>query len=302
MSKIVKGTVRRLTKVVKGTISHVSKLVKGAVGAVKKFASSKIGKILIAAAAIYFGVPMLAGGLGGASAGFAAGQGFFGTIGSTLSGAFTGAGAGLSQAWGGLVGATTGGGGMTALSGGFSPSAAFSAGSSAATPLAGSGVLSSVTGQGAGLTAPGAPVGGGLNAASSAPGLGGSSGFQAINPTMAPSNYALTGAGGAAPTASMAGQTNLLAGNGLSYMAPAAAGGAAPGGAGFLAQMAASPYTAPALIQAGGQVVSAVGSGIAAKAEQERQERLAQEEEARRNYNIGTPLWNTQPAVQFGRG
>ena len=293
MSKIVKSVTRAVSKVIKGTVNNITKVVKGTIGGIKKFASSKIGKIIIGAAAIYFGVPMLSGALGGASAGFTAGQGFFGTIGSTLSGAFTGAGAGLSQAWGGLVGATTGGGGMAALSGGFSPSAAFSAGSSAATPLAGSGVLSSATGQGAGLTAPSAPIGGA--ASNTTAGLG-------YNPTMAPNNYSLTGAGGAAPTASMAGQTNLLAGNGLSYMAPAAAGGAAPAGSGFLAQMAASPYTAPALIQAGGQVVSAVGSGLAQKAEQERQERLAEEEEARRNYNIGTPLWSTQPAVQFGRG
>ncbi|MEY4951780.1 MAG: hypothetical protein RL299_204 [Pseudomonadota bacterium] len=115
-----------MSKVVKKIGRTVKKVVKGVGTAVKKFAKSKIGKLVIIAAATYFGVPMLAGALGGASAGVG--------LAGTVSGAFSGAGAGLAQAWGGLTGAVgaLGSGSLSgagsALAGGFSPSAAYGAG------------------------------------------------------------------------------------------------------------------------------------------------------------------------------
>jgi hypothetical protein len=99
MSKVVKGSGRSISKVVKGTVNAVTKVVKGTVGAVKKFAKSKLGKIIIMAAAVYFGGAALMGGLKGA----AAGQGFLGTISSGLSGAAQG----VANAWTSLGTAAT---------------------------------------------------------------------------------------------------------------------------------------------------------------------------------------------------
>ena len=118
-----------MSKIVKGIGRAISKVVRGVVNIVKSIAKSRIGKILIGAAALYFGVPMLAGAFGGAAAGAAAGQGFLGTIGGALSGAVSGAAAGISQAWAGLTGATS-------LASGFSPSAAMTAGGASVVPAA----------------------------------------------------------------------------------------------------------------------------------------------------------------------
>jgi hypothetical protein len=143
MSKVVKGVGRAVSKVVKGATKAVSNVVKGVGKVAKKIVKSKIGKVIIGAVALYFGVPLIAGAIGGATAGAAAGSGFWGTLSGAVSGAGSGAMAGLSQAWGGLVGATkaiVGGQGLSAagqsLAGGFSPSAAFSAGSSSVGVLA----------------------------------------------------------------------------------------------------------------------------------------------------------------------
>jgi hypothetical protein len=116
-----------MSKVVKS----VGKVVKGVGRAVKKVAKSKIGKVLIGAAAMYFGVPMISGALSGAAAGAAAGKGIMGTIGGALSGAASGAAAGISQAWAGITGAIGSGslgGAAKSLAGGMSPSAAWGAG------------------------------------------------------------------------------------------------------------------------------------------------------------------------------
>ena len=116
-----------MSKVVKS----VGKVVRGVGRAVKKFAKSKVGKVLIGAAAMYFGVPMISGALSGAAAGAAAGSGVMGTISGALSGAASGAAAGISQAWAGITGALTAGslkGAGSSLLGGMSPSAAWGAG------------------------------------------------------------------------------------------------------------------------------------------------------------------------------
>jgi hypothetical protein len=93
MSKIVKG----VGKVIKGVAKVAQKVVKGVGKVVKSIAKSKIGKVLLAAATVYFGGAAIMGAVGGASAG----TGFMGTI----SGAIQGAGAGITSAWNGLVGA-----------------------------------------------------------------------------------------------------------------------------------------------------------------------------------------------------
>lgn len=131
-----------MSKVVKGVGRAIGKVVDGVKNVVKSVAKSKIGKILIGAAALYFGVPMLAGAFGGAAAGAAAGQGFLGTLTGAASGAASGAAAGISQAWAGLqaaAGASSFSAAGSSLATGFSPSAAMAAGGSAvpaAAPLA----------------------------------------------------------------------------------------------------------------------------------------------------------------------
>lgn len=113
MGKAVKKIGRAVGKVGRS----IGKVVKGVAKVAKKVAKSKVGKILIAAAAVYFGGAAIAGAMGGASAG----TGVMGT----LSGAVQGAGTGIANAWTSLGTAATQalGGNFanagTALSGGF---------------------------------------------------------------------------------------------------------------------------------------------------------------------------------------
>jgi hypothetical protein len=97
MSKVVKSVGKAVGKVVKGVTKVVKGVVKGVGNVVKKIAKSPIGKALLIAATVYFGGAAIIGGIKGA----AAGSGFLGT----LSGAVSGAGAGITSAWNGLVGA-----------------------------------------------------------------------------------------------------------------------------------------------------------------------------------------------------
>lgn len=96
MSKVVKGIGRAVGKVVDG---------------VKKVASSKLGKVLITAAAVYFGGAALMGGIGGATSG----AGFL----SGASAGLSSAASGISGAWGALTG--TGGlsGAASSIGSGF---------------------------------------------------------------------------------------------------------------------------------------------------------------------------------------
>jgi hypothetical protein len=80
-----------MSKVVKSIGRAISKVVKGVTKAVKTFAKSKIGRIIITAAAIYFGGAALAGGFGSS----AAGGSFLSGMGSGISSAASS----LSSAW-----------------------------------------------------------------------------------------------------------------------------------------------------------------------------------------------------------
>ncbi len=116
-----------MSKVVKSVTRTVSKVVKSAVSVIKKVASSKLGKILVTAAAVYFGGAALAGGFGSSAAGgsFLSGIGtgvanaassFSTAWDSALSGNFSGAGSALAsgfqgQAAGGMTTSMAGAGG-----------------------------------------------------------------------------------------------------------------------------------------------------------------------------------------------
>ena len=118
-----------MSKVVKSVGRAISKVVKGTVNAVKKFAKSKIGRVIITAAAIYFGGAALAGGFGSSAAG-----------GSFLSGMSSGvanAATSLKGAWtAATAGNFTGAGGVTAnLGAGFQgTTTALQAANAGATP------------------------------------------------------------------------------------------------------------------------------------------------------------------------
>jgi hypothetical protein len=88
-----------MSRAVKSVGRAIGKVVKGVGNAVKKVAKSKLGKVILTAAAIYFGGAALMGGMQGA----AAGQGFMGTISSGLSGAAQG----VANAWTSLGTAAT---------------------------------------------------------------------------------------------------------------------------------------------------------------------------------------------------
>lgn len=147
-----------MSKVVKGVGRAISNVVKGVTNVVKQVTSSKIGKVLLTAAAVYFGGAALAGAFGGASAG----TGIMGT----LSGALEGAASGIGSAWSGLTGA-----GSALMSGNMSGAAssvgsgftgAYSAGESAASGALGnaaSGVTAAAPTASAGTMANGLPVG-----------------------------------------------------------------------------------------------------------------------------------------------
>jgi len=95
MSKVVKKIGRSIKKVVKGVSKAVSGVVKGATKVVNKVAGSKFGRVLLTAAAVYFGGAALMGGM--KAAGTA--TGFLGKIGSFVSGA----GTGIGNAWTNLI-------------------------------------------------------------------------------------------------------------------------------------------------------------------------------------------------------
>jgi hypothetical protein len=116
-----------VSKVVKGIGRAVSKVVKGVTNVVKKVAKSKLGKVLLTAAAVYFGGAALMGGLNtiGTSTSFLSGMG------SGLSSAATG----IGNAFTALTKGSFSGAG-TALSEGFMGTAGSSAPAALATPAA----------------------------------------------------------------------------------------------------------------------------------------------------------------------
>ena len=110
MSKVVKSVGRAISKVVKGAVKIVTSGIKATIGVVKSIAKSKLGKILLVAAAVYFGGAALMGGFGSSAAG-----------GSFLSGMGTGvanAATSLSGAWSSALAGNFGAAGSS-LSAGF---------------------------------------------------------------------------------------------------------------------------------------------------------------------------------------
>jgi hypothetical protein len=238
MSKVVRGVGRAIGKVVDG---------------VKKFAKSKVGKVIIAAAAMYFGVPMISGAIGGATAGAAAGSGFMGTLSGAISGGLSGAAAGISQAWAGLTGAATalGSGSISgageALYGGISPTSAFTAGGNSLAPAAGA-----------------LPVQQGSMMANGLP-------------------------AGISPDAPAVGNYIENFGRSVTGGAP---GGASGSGIIGRAWESLGPYGKFGVVQAGSQLVGSVMQGVGAQKQYEQQRQVIAEDRERYNRNVGAPLYS----------
>lgn len=215
-----------MSKVVKGVGRAIGKVVKGVAKVAKTIVKSKIGKVIIAAAAIYFGGAALLGAMGTAG-----GAGAAATAGAAAGGGLSGAAAGISSAWSGLTGAVTGGG-LSSLSGVFT-------GGSAAAPAA----------IPAAANVMGSPIAAELGTAT---------------------------LGSAAPAS-------------LPSLVTPAANAATKGLIG--SSIWSSPYTAPALISSGQQLIGNLVQGVGAQKQQEHQEEMDAAARARYNTNIGTRLW-----------
>lgn len=247
-----------MSKVVKGVGRAISKVVKGVTNVVKKVAKSKIGKVLIAAAAIYFGGAALMGAMGTSGAAAAGGL-------SGLSGAAANVGAAwssLGSAGSALLGGNLSGAGSALASG-------FSGGTSA---LASPGMLTSMGGTG-GI------IGNGMTQAQM---------LAAQNAGIAGATELTNAAAASAfPTAATAAAPAATAG--LQLTPGAATAAAKPGLIGSF--MSSSPYAAPAAIMAGSQLVGGVMQGVGAQQQQKHQEDLDAAARQRYNTNIGTRLW-----------
>ncbi len=247
-----------MSKVVKGVGRAVGKVVEG----VKKVAKSKLGKAILIAAAVYFGGAALMGGLNAS----AAGGSFISGMGSGLSSAATG----ISNAFSAIASGNLSGAG-TALSQGFTGTAGTAAAQGASAAAQGAAAAGQGFGAAGGTAAQmGVPV---ANAAQLAPGVGSSIGSGSVLSGTAASPYALT----ASPTAA-------------SFVGQAAGSGAAAN-TGIISKMMASQYAAPALISTGGQLIGGAMQGYGAQKQYEEQKKLAADERARYNTNIGTRLW-----------
>lgn len=250
MSKIVSGIGRAIGKVVEGVGSIVKSVVK-----------SPIFKVIGTAAMVYFGGAALLGAAGGAMQGAAAGSGFLNTLGSAASGALSGAGAGISSAWQGLMGAGSalmGEGGLSGAADSLTKNfgGAYTAGSQTVTPgVSLTEALPAVTGNAGAV-----PGGGGIGA-------------------YTPADYSL---GGSTPGIKVP-----------NYAPSIPAAGVTPPAApqGFIDKMMASQYAAPALISGGMQLAGGLVQGYGAQKAADRQEQLSAEARDRYNRNVGTRLY-----------
>jgi hypothetical protein len=62
-------------------------------------------------------------------------------------------------------------------------------------------------------------------------------------------------------------------------------------GKGLVGGIMSSPYTAPALISGGTQLIGGAMQGYGAKKQQDQQVQMAEDERKRYNTNVGTRLW-----------
>tara|TARA_B100002052_G_scaffold18578_1_gene14743 strand:+ start:806 stop:1843 length:1038 start_codon:yes stop_codon:yes gene_type:complete len=305
MSKVVKKVGKAIGKVVKGVVKGVKKVV-------KKISKSKFFRVIATAALVYFGGAALMGG--------------FSTIGTSTS-FLQGMSTGLSNAWAGITGATSsvfGAGGPNFAQAGSQ----LAAGAKGAAINPTTGAVTSAAGTNIGVAKSFAPAvsnttnvapavanasganvnamnlnAGPLNTGSSLPGQ---TNFVGQAAQSGANVNAALGQAGMAPVPSTLGQTGTTLGQGagftpgvsnatlnqmsinsaqqtLANTAPLAPP-PAPSSGGLLK----SPYTAPALIMTGGQMLSGYAQG---KAQEEMMEQQRLEEEARMlqyGQNVGT--------------
>lgn len=144
---------------------------------------------------------------------------------------------------------------------------------------------------GGGLSGAAAGIGqawSGLTGALSGGGLGSMSGVFSGGSAATGGAGMVTSMGGAGEVGAFTGATST----GLPTLATDAANVLNAGkSTGLIGSMMNSPYTAPALISGGTQLIGGVMQGYGMQKQQEEQQKLAGEERNRYNRNIGTRLW-----------
>ena len=256
-----------MSKVVKKIGRSIKKVVKGVAKGVKKvwkkIKQSKVLKVIAVAALIYFGGAALMGGIGGAAGG------------GGISGALSGAAQGMGNAWGSLSAA-----GSSVMSGNFG--------------AAGSNLMAGVQGQTINA-ATGAVTGvasGGANAllANTPITQAGARGFE-----LAAGAGPLNPASGVASEASKNALRQTL-GMGLPEVATQVAQEGAKKG--LIGTVMSSPYTAPALIATGGNMISGYAQGAQQQEMLDQQQQQQEEQRDIYNANVGTvlnmPVFNPQ--------
>lgn len=239
-----------MSKVVKKVGRAIGKVVKGVVNGVKKFAKSKLGKIIIMAAAVYFGGAALMGAMGTSGAAAAGGLSGLSGAAANVGAAWSSLGTAASAAMGGEF-ATAG----SALASGATGTAA--AGGSALAGAGASAATGATTGMASSMPAynpvtssfvnPVAGASTAVNAAAAAPAA--TTAADAIAGAMKTGTYVqagLTGAqmlmnakaGQAAEEEQQAARDRYNANVGANWWGQSSGGGSAP--------MGTSPYAQPA--------------------------------------------------------
>lgn len=268
-----------MSGVVRSVGRAIGGIVRGVASGVKSFVQSKFGKVVIAAAAIYFG---------GAA------------LGGYMSGGMAGAGEGLATAWNGLAAA-----GSSAAAGEWSLAGSqLAAGySGGAIPMAAGEVGSTALGGlsvGDGLYASAAEPSFSAAMANTAPALSADVGASALYagdaasaftaPTAGMATYAPTAAAVDPAAAGLQTATANLQAQSLPQMMTVKQ--VEPG---FFAKLmnsvATSPYAAPAMISGASGMMQGIYAARARDEEYRRQQQLMDDDRARYNRNIGTRLW-----------
>tara|TARA_R110001599_G_scaffold165052_1_gene354476 strand:+ start:2510 stop:3328 length:819 start_codon:yes stop_codon:yes gene_type:complete len=257
-----------MSKVVKKIGRSIKKVVKGVAKGVKKvwkkIKQSKVLKVIATAALIYFGGAALMGGIGGAAGG------------GGISGALSGAAQGMGNAWGSLSAA-----GSSVMSGNFG--------------AAGSNLMAGVQGQTINA-ATGAVTGvasGGANAllANTPITQAGARGFELAAGRTSPLNPA-------SGVASEASKNALRQRLGMGLPEVATQGLQEGAKQGLLGTVMSSPYTAPALISTGGNMIAGYAQGAQQQEMLDQQQQQQEEQRDIYNANVGTvlnmPVFNPQ--------
>ena len=269
-----------MSKVVRGLGKAISKVVKGVVNVVKKVVKSPIFKAVALAATVYFGGAALMGGFGAASSG--------GSFLSGMSAGFSNAVSGISGAWSSLMGGNLSGA-ASSLGSGLTNAYSMGAGAAEAASMGSAAAAAAAVPLPSEIAVGAAPEFSSMAAPSIA--------VDTAASTMTPNAFVAQNLGGSSALTSPATALSnvgaqIPAGTNQLGLLGTGAGSGAPAATGSVwEKILSSQYTAPGLIQAGGQILNAsMQTKAANEAEEERKRQLAQQQT-----NMGSILYPTTP-------